>query len=663
MLARVFQRAFLLAAAAISFASPLHAQDGPAKALAPQGAVVQDAFLNTLKRSYETLTSPDVPETVKSQEVDGLFKQAGALCADNCEGTIGKLRWLNEQVHSGAVDKLFGQLPEGVREQVPVKPEDLAKLTSALDTIVRKANPEMIRHQAQTALEVLRYVVSIEEKNLFNLNARDEAAQAEAKAALKRDLETFHKQGRAMMDLVDVAKNINKPGGDQKELAQRLAKDLDDLGLFFLKFAQSLSNMNALPPAITEGLRGYQDDVKAMPPEDVERIMAEEFGPEWRGKFVEFDAAKPLKSGTVAQTYKAKIKTLFGVKVVIVKVQRPGLAEQLDWNRRVNKIVTKSAEAAVPEKWAWTVDIFAGSINGLEDAFQSELDFKEEAENMSWFRNQFAMSRGVYVPKSFEDFSTSRVLTMEIVPGENIERLLERSDAANGGQPDVALRVKLFSNLLDAFVYQLVTVGNMHADLHPGNILATEEGELGLIDWGQVFETRGMVTAPVKAAFAVLTGDSKGFTEHFLEMGRMPEAKLPAFQALVDATFKEKGLSLWKMRALMGTKRTDYGKGFIEAFKVLIPAAFKDHGFRASPQYLQFFRSAAPVAASLAKIGKGVPQEQLIEILKAKALMFAPDSVTRQIGAKALNAVDWASAPVQNCAKSALARVRRMVGR
>lgn len=614
-----------------------------------------DTFLESLRKSYAVLSNPELTAEIKHQEVDSLFKQAGVLCADNCDLTLQKLRWLNDQVHAGTAGEIFDAVPIEWRERAGIKPENLHDLAQSLDKLVKMADPVKLRRQTEIAIEVLRYVVSLEERNLFALSSKDPAAQTAAMEQLKKDIATFHKQGRAMLDLMEILKNIN--GNDavkNKELSVRLAKDLDDLGLFFLKFAQSLSNANVLPPAVQDGLRGYQDDNTAMSAEKVEKLMMEEFGRNWRAKFVDFDAANPLKVGTVAQTYRAKVKTLFGIKMVIVKVQKPGLAEQLDWNRRINKIVTKSAEAAVPEKWAWAIDLFAGSIQGLEDAFEGELDFIAEAANMNEFRRQFAMSPSVRVPKAYTDFSTKRVLTQEAIEGENIERFLDRSDAANGGRPDVELRKKLFSNLFDAFSYQLVTVGDMHADLHPGNILATEDGEIGLIDWGQTFKSRGMVSEPVKAMFALLTGDSNAFVTHFLAMGRMPEARIGEFRAYSERLFREKKLSLWNFRKLMGSSREDYAKAFLGALKEVVPKAFMEFGFKASPQYLQFFRSAAPVAASLARIGAGVPQDQLIEIVKSKTLAFAPDSITRRIGAKALGAVDWASAPIVDCAKSAM---------
>ncbi len=620
----------------------------PGKAGDPEQALL----VASLDRAYAVVTNPDLPEDAKKDQIDGLFRQASALCETACGSTIDTLQWVNQQAASGKIEELFGKLPEDTRKEIKIAPEDVRKYGSALSQFLRYADRAKVQRQATAGLEILRYVVSIEEKNLFRLSSKNGAEKEEAVRRLGADLKMLHRQGRALVDLVQVVQEIDKKSekGNSEEAARRLVKDLDDLGLFFLKLAQSISNLGSLPPKITDALKSYQDDVKQMSAEDVEKIILEEFGRPAKDVFVDFDAAKPLKSGTVAQTYRAKLKTLFGVKDVIIKVQRPGLGEQLEWNRKINAIGLKAGQAYMPKEQAWIVDLLTGAINGLEDSFENELDFGIEAGNARRFSRYFALGSGIVLPKVYTGYSTKRVITMEVVAGDNLEHMLDRIGAEGGEEAALELREKIFGNLLDAFAYQLIGSGEMHGDLHPGNILATEKGDLGLIDWGNVYKTRGLLSRPVSLLYNLFTGDVKAYVKQFAGMGEFPEGRTAAMRELVAASFAKYGIEDKGVRGLARLfTKPDFSTKVFEAQKEIATAAVTKLGFKAAGTYLQFFRSAAPVASALFKIGEKIPPERVKKIMLNRALLFAPKAALRKTGSAFLGLIDLATAPARAC--------------
>src|SRR5207302_1043742 len=83
------------------------------------------------------------------------------------------------------------------------------------------------------------------------------------------------------------------------------------------------------------------------------------------------------------------------------------------------------------------------------------------------------------VPAPYDDFSTSRVLTMERIRGRKVTEMspLARLDIDGPG---------LARELFDAYLDQILVEGFFHADPHPGNVLLTPDGRLGLVDLGMV---------------------------------------------------------------------------------------------------------------------------------------------------------------------------------
>jgi len=83
------------------------------------------------------------------------------------------------------------------------------------------------------------------------------------------------------------------------------------------------------------------------------------------------------------------------------------------------------------------------------------------------------------VPAPYDDFSTGRVLTMERIAGRKVTEMSPLARLEIDG-PELA------RELFDAYLDQILVEGFFHADPHPGNVLLTPDGRLGLIDVGMV---------------------------------------------------------------------------------------------------------------------------------------------------------------------------------
>src|SRR5205814_9511083 len=108
-----------------------------------------------------------------------------------------------------------------------------------------------------------------------------------------------------------------------------------------------------------------------------------------------------------------------------------------------------------------------------------ELDYRLEAHNLSALREQLKAFDHIVVPAPIADYSTSRVLTMEYVPGRKIT---DMSPLARMDFDGAALAEELFRAYLD----QILVHGFFHADPHPGNVFITPDYRIALLDLGMV---------------------------------------------------------------------------------------------------------------------------------------------------------------------------------
>ncbi|MCZ7677814.1 MAG: AarF/UbiB family protein [Sandaracinaceae bacterium] len=79
---------------------------------------------------------------------------------------------------------------------------------------------------------------------------------------------------------------------------------------------------------------------------------------------------------------------------------------------------------------------------------------------------------GVRFPRVYPALSRERVMTMDFVRGRKIDTL------ARGEHPEVAGRLR------NVFLKMLFEDGFLHADMHPGNLLVTEDGTVAIFDVG-----------------------------------------------------------------------------------------------------------------------------------------------------------------------------------
>lgn len=298
-----------------------------------------------------------------------------------------------------------------------------------------------------------------------------------------------------------------------KSLGESLADDLEKMGPTYIKLGQLLSTRyDLLPDAYCDALSRLQDDIDPFPFAEVEQIVNAEIGLRMSKAFAEFDAT-PIAAASLGQVHRAKLRD---GREVAVKVQRPGIrqtiADDLDALEQIADWVDEHTDFG-------RMHHLRGMLDEFRKSLVRELDYRREAQNLMTLGKNLEAFELIVVPKPIDDYTTSKVLTMEFVSGVKITRL---SDMAKLELPGKELAGELFR----AYLQQILIDGFFHADPHPGNVFVTSDGRIALLDLGQVGYIAPRLQAHLtQLVFAISEGRSDDVVTYALRVSE----KTPAF--------------------------------------------------------------------------------------------------------------------------------------
>jgi predicted unusual protein kinase regulating ubiquinone biosynthesis (AarF/ABC1/UbiB family) len=297
--------------------------------------------------------------------------------------------------------------------------------------------------------------------------------------------------------------------------AQALADELERMGPTFVKLGQMLSTRaDLLPQTYLRALSRLQEKVEPFAYDDVANIVRLELGVRISKAFASFDE-KPLAAASLGQVHRAELRD---GRQVVVKVQRPHIRERiLDDLDAIEEL----AALADSHTDAGRRLGFSDMVGEYRMSLLDELDYRKEAANLRTLRANLTEHELIVVPAPVDDYTTNVVLTMDYVAGTTVGAL------GPVGMTDVD-GPRLAEALFNAYLDQFLVDGFFHADPHPGNVVITDDGRLGLIDLGMTGRIEpAMQEQLVKLLLAIGEGRGTDAAEVAIGMGRA----LPDFDA------------------------------------------------------------------------------------------------------------------------------------
>jgi ubiquinone biosynthesis protein len=291
--------------------------------------------------------------------------------------------------------------------------------------------------------------------------------------------------------------------------ARRFRELLNELGTTYIKLGQVLSTRgDMLPAAVIEELSTLQDAVPPFPMEQVRTQIHDAFGKDLEQLFKSFDSV-PLAAASIAQVHRAV--TLDGHQVV-VKVQRPGVADAIRSDLSVLHYLARALEAVIEEMGIYSPTTI---VEEFDKAIHEELDFLNEAANTRAMYKNHVDRPAMRIPKVYDELTARSVLTLEFIDGVKLK------DA----KLDDAGKQTLAKLIVEGAFKQLFEDGLFHGDPHPGNFLVLPGPSMALLDFGLVGRvTRQMQETLIQLILAVALKDSESVARLIYRVG-IPDAR------------------------------------------------------------------------------------------------------------------------------------------
>ena len=235
-----------------------------------------------------------------------------------------------------------------------------------------------------------------------------------------------------------------------------------------MKLGQMIS-MDAgdmLPPELADILARLRDNASFMPPKQLDKVLTEEWGKDWRKQFRRFEP-RPIAAASIGQVHRALLRD---GQMLAIKVQYPGVARSIDSD--VDNVASLLRLSGLLPEELDIVPLLAAAKEQLHE----EADYLREAEQMQRYAAMLGGIEGFVVPQLHPELTTAKVLAMSFEEGVPIESLAEEP---------AEVRNTVFSRQLDLVARELFAFGVMQTDPNFANYrYRPETGEIVLLDFG-----------------------------------------------------------------------------------------------------------------------------------------------------------------------------------
>ncbi|MEV0247442.1 AarF/ABC1/UbiB kinase family protein [Nocardia sp. NPDC050712] len=254
------------------------------------------------------------------------------------------------------------------------------------------------------------------------------------------------------------------------DAAEQLVDVLGNMKGAAMKLGQMLSviDLELVPEARRERFRAklavLQDQAPVLEFATMRATLEAELGA-LGSVFRDFDE-EPIAAASIGQVYRAVLRD---GRAVAVKVQYPGVQKAIQSDLRNLALFAKLGASMWPALSGGAI------IEEVRRNLESELDYRREAHTQHLVAAHYRGHPFIVVPDSVLEHCTDRVLVTEFLPSKPFAHMQTLADADRDRIGELIYRF---------YIGSLFERGEFCGDPHPGNILLTDDGRVGFIDFG-----------------------------------------------------------------------------------------------------------------------------------------------------------------------------------
>uniref|UniRef100_A0A069DW72 ABC1 atypical kinase-like domain-containing protein n=1 Tax=Panstrongylus megistus TaxID=65343 RepID=A0A069DW72_9HEMI len=283
--------------------------------------------------------------------------------------------------------------------------------------------------------------------------------------------------------------------------AERIVSTLCKVRGAALKIGQILSiqDNNIISPTLQQAFERVRQSADFMPSYQVEKVMRNQLGVDWKTKFSEFEM-KPFAAASIGQVHYGK--SLNGIEVA-VKIQYPGVAKGID----------SDIENLVAVLNLWNVFPEGMFIDKIVEVAKKELswevDYIREALCTKKFKQLLKPYTEYFVPAVIDELSANEVFTTELIKGVPVDKCADL---------DVESKRHICSLIMNLCLHELFQFRYMQTDPNWSNFFYNQNTrKLILLDFGA---TRSYDKAFMDKYISVIKAAADGDRKQVLIMSR-----------------------------------------------------------------------------------------------------------------------------------------------
>ena len=246
-----------------------------------------------------------------------------------------------------------------------------------------------------------------------------------------------------------------------------------ELGTTYIKLGQLLSTRpDIVGTNIAKELTKLQDNNPPVEFNEIEEVIEEELGDSISNLFKNF-SKEPIATASIGQVHEGYLMT---GEHVAIKVQKKGLETLIETDLKIMHFISKQIDKRISKASIYNIPAI---VDEFERTIHKEIDYNIELRNMKHLEYDLRNNNKIHIPKSYSEYTTTKVLTTEYIDGLKLSEVIE-SDDSKYNKPLIAKRG------VNAYFEQIFINGFFHADPHPSNIIIEENNVICFIDEGMM---------------------------------------------------------------------------------------------------------------------------------------------------------------------------------